>query len=79
MFLAAVGAGLLFKLKIAWYAMFGYFILGTPWEVWAFATAPEHMAVPVAVLIAGPLLNVGVAVGLYFVTRPVFLRARGKG
>ena len=79
LFLATVGAGMLFKLKIAWYAMLAYLVLGTPWATWAFATAPEHMACPTAFVVAIPLFNVGVAVGLYFVTRPVFVRARGKG
>lgn len=78
-FVGAIGLGLYFRRKIAWYAMLGYFILGTPWSTWAFATASEGMALPVAFVVAGPLLNVGIAIGLYFVTKPVFLRARGNG
>ncbi|MHC4505094.1 MAG: hypothetical protein ACYTFI_17450 [Planctomycetota bacterium] len=76
LFLAAVGVGLLFRLKTAWYAMLAYFILGAPWAAWSWATAPEEMAPPVAFVVFGTLLNVGIAVGLYFVTRPVFVRAR---
>ncbi len=79
LFIGAIGVGLYFRSKIAWYAMLAYFILGTPWAAWALATVPEEMAPPVAFVVAGPLLNVGIAVGLYFVTRPVFVRARGKG
>ena len=77
LFVGAIGVGLYLKLKVAWYALFAYIILGTPWMTWAFATAPEPP--PVAFLIACPIFNAGLAVGLYFATRPVFARPRDRG
>ena len=34
LFIGAIGVGLYFRSKIAWYAMFAYFILITPWATW---------------------------------------------
>jgi hypothetical protein len=78
--LVAIGAGMLLKLRLAWYGLIAYLALGGVWNLVlgiGFAVTPpdggrpgalfHFLAAALAVLFGG---------GLCFVTRPVF---RGKG
>ena len=68
-----IGVGLWRRLKVAWYALFGYLIIGTILvgvSMWL-DIRPERVSD--WILLAVPmLLYLSVIVGLYFVTRPVF-------
>ena len=65
----AIGLGLCRRSKIAWYGLFLYTIIGTIWHVLAGMLDPQLVC-----LVASPAINGPIAVGIYFVTRPVFLR-----
>ncbi len=69
-----IGFGLLRKWKIAWYTLFVYIISGTIWialgAIFDYfpGNVPKYLMGMAAILING-----GIAIGIYFATRPAFV------
>ena len=65
-----IGLGLCFRSRITWFGLFTYMLLGIIWQVTAGFLDPRLASF----VVLSPLVNIPIAVGIYFVTKPVFVR-----
>lgn len=74
---SGIGVGLLFRSRVAWYALLAY--MGASVLLPAISVFDAHTvaSLGLAFPILGGLLNGGLGVGLYFALRPAFMEVKG--
>lgn len=78
LFLLPLGVGFCLRSKVAWYGFFAWALIGTIW--WGvFFRGPPDRHFEIFVNVVCPLFNLLIAVGIYFATKPVFVRDGENG
>jgi hypothetical protein len=68
LYLVLIGLGLCYRNKAAWLGFFAYILIGMIWHLAVGLCDPQF-----AIFVLSPVLNVPIAVGIYFATKPVFV------